>query len=142
MAFSIEYDAAVLGLPTVAPGAAMPADVAFTVNSNEPGRIRVLLDSVQELATSGTSASLVVITFELRASMSRETTLNFGPANECSAADNFAERLKIKCGGNEGLTLVVRPIIANISRVTPFGLRTDASLRLPISAAHGGGIFF
>ena len=142
VAFSIEYDAAVLGLPTVAPGAAMPADVALTVNSNEPGRIRVLLDSAQELAITGTAVRIVVITFDVAANASSETTLKFGPANECSAADNFAERLKIKCGGNEGLTLVVRPIIANISRVTPFGLRTDASLRLPISAAHGGGIFF
>lgn len=143
VAFSIEYDALVLGLPTVALGAAMPADVTLTVNTNEAGRIRVLLDSPHELAVPGAAASLVVITFDLTASTSRETIVNFGPVNACSASDNFAERLSIACSGSDGLTLLVRPAVAQSFRGKPFFiLRTDESLRWQKMPGHGRSLLF
>lgn len=143
LGFSIEYDPSVLGLPTVTSGAAMPGDVALTVNTSEAGRIRILVDSLQEFATTGTASRLVVITFEVTASASRETTINFGPASECSAADNYADRLRITCGSNEGLTLIVSPVVAESFRTKPFFvLRTDASPRSQKMAGHGRGLFF
>lgn len=143
LGFSIEYDPSVLGLPTVTSGAAMPGDVVLTVNTSEAGRIRILVDSVQELAARGTVATVVVVTFEVTAPASHETILNFGLAKECSAADNLAERLELKCSSGDGLTLIVRPAVAGSFRSKPFFvLRTDEPLREQNIAGHGRGLFF
>ncbi len=143
LGFSIEYDSSVLAHPTVVFGAAMPADVSLTVNTNEAGRIRLLVDSLEELATPGTSSQLVVITFVVTTSTNRETILHFGPVNECSASDMFAERLRITCGNNEGLTIMVGAAAATNSGVDPFAvLRTIELPRSSNRAGYGSGLFF
>lgn len=63
--FTIEYDETILSNPRVALGAAAPDESTLTVNTQKPGRIGVLVDSVNSIGTSSVPRELISVTFDV-----------------------------------------------------------------------------
>lgn len=64
--FTLEYDETMFANPTVALGEAAPDSSVLTVNSNESGRIGILIDSADAFLPTAVSTRLVIVTFEVR----------------------------------------------------------------------------
>jgi predicted outer membrane repeat protein len=65
--FTLEYDERIFFDPRTAIGDAAPENAVLTVNTNEPGRIGVLVDSPDAFVPSAVPNRLVLVTFEVRA---------------------------------------------------------------------------
>ncbi len=65
VSFTLEYDASDLSDPQVSLGDAAPADSVLTVNTNETGRIGILVDSAEPMIVSTTSKAIVLVTFNV-----------------------------------------------------------------------------
>lgn len=65
--FTLEYDETMFANPSVALGEAAPDSAVLTVNSNESGRIGILIDSADAFLPTAVPTRLVIVTFEVRA---------------------------------------------------------------------------
>ncbi|MEQ1645925.1 MAG: cohesin domain-containing protein, partial [Pyrinomonadaceae bacterium] len=63
--FTLEYDASRLSNPRIVLGDAGGEGSILTVNTNEPGRIGIIVDGDQPMAASSTPKSIVIVTFDL-----------------------------------------------------------------------------
>jgi hypothetical protein len=66
--FTLEYDRAKLANPRLTLGDASPDGSVLTVNSNEAGRIGILIDSTSPFTASAMPRTIILITFEVHAS--------------------------------------------------------------------------
>lgn len=64
--FTLEYDETIFAKPRVALGEGAPDNSVLTVNSNEVGRIGILVDSADAFMPTAVPTRLVIITFEVR----------------------------------------------------------------------------
>ncbi|MBK6725338.1 MAG: right-handed parallel beta-helix repeat-containing protein [Acidobacteria bacterium] len=64
MSFTLEYDQTVLANPRITLGKFAPAGSTLTVNTNEPGRIGILIDSANAMTASAMPRPLLNVTFE------------------------------------------------------------------------------
>lgn len=65
--FTLEYDERIFFDPRTTLGDAVLENAVLTVNTNEPGRIGVLVDSPNAFVISAVPSRLVLVTFEVRA---------------------------------------------------------------------------
>ena len=65
ISFTLEYDASRLSEPRVSLGDAVPESSVLTANTNEKGRIGILIDSVEAMPASAMSQRIVVVTFNV-----------------------------------------------------------------------------
>ncbi len=65
ISFTLEYDAAVLGNPRLELGESAPAGSVLTINTNEKGRIGILIDSTEAMTASAVPKRVVMVTFEV-----------------------------------------------------------------------------
>ena len=63
--FTLEYDAVKLSNPRIVLGDAPVAGSSLTVNTNEVGRIGILVDGTEAMTASGTPKSIVMVTFDV-----------------------------------------------------------------------------
>ena len=63
--FTLEYDAKRLANPQVTLGDAAPEGATLTVNTNEAGRIGILVDSTEAMTASAMPKRIVMVTFEI-----------------------------------------------------------------------------
>ena len=75
VSFTLEYDAAKLRNPQVALGDRAPDGAVLTVNTDEKGRIGILIDSDGAMAASAGPSRLVMITFEVADDASGDTAI-------------------------------------------------------------------
>ncbi|MEQ1641880.1 MAG: choice-of-anchor Q domain-containing protein [Pyrinomonadaceae bacterium] len=76
MSLTLEYDATMLADPRVILGEFAPVGSVLTVNTIEPGRIAVLIDSTESMTASAVPVSVVTITFEVAANSPRELPIS------------------------------------------------------------------
>ncbi len=65
MSFTVEYDPSVLANPRITLGKFAPAGSTLTVNTNEPGRIGILIDSTESMIASAMPQRLLTVTFDV-----------------------------------------------------------------------------
>lgn len=65
ISFTLEYDARLLSNPRVDLGDGAPEDSVLTTNTNEPGRIGILIDSTETMTASAMPKCIVKITFDV-----------------------------------------------------------------------------
>ncbi len=75
VSFTLEYDAAKLGNPRVALGDAAPEGATLTFNTNEAGRIGVLVDSTEAMTASAMPKRIVMVTFDVVAEASGDASI-------------------------------------------------------------------
>ncbi len=64
MSFTLEYDPSIFANPRITLGRFAPAGSTLTVNTNEPGRIGILIDSANAMTASAMPRPLLNVTFE------------------------------------------------------------------------------
>ena len=95
--FTLEYDAARLTNPRVVLGDLSGDDTVLTVNTNETGRIAVLIDSATALVTAKGAARIVVITFDSVSDADGFGTVSFSDAIAAkSVSDGFGNALPVR----------------------------------------------
>jgi len=67
LSFTLEYEADELSRPRVELGDLAAPDSVLTVNSNEPGRIGILIDSAESIKASASARPVVLVTFDVSA---------------------------------------------------------------------------
>lgn len=77
MSFTIEFDAARLSNPRVSAGDGLPSSAVLTVNSNEKGRIGILVDATETMAASKMPANVVLVTFDISPDAAGEAAISF-----------------------------------------------------------------
>ena len=80
VSFTLEYDSARFANPKVVLGELSGDDTVLTVNTNETGRIAVLVDSATALVTAKGAARIVVVTFDLVSDADGFGTVSFSDA--------------------------------------------------------------
>ena len=80
VSFTIEYDDTKLANPRIILGDFAPAGSTLTLNINEPGRIGILIDSMESMGVSGIPKSLLDITFDISVGAGPTTPLTFSDA--------------------------------------------------------------
>lgn len=65
--FTLEYDSSRLSNPQIVLGDAAPEGSVLTVNTNEAGRVAVLVDGTEPVSASSASRRIVLITFDVAA---------------------------------------------------------------------------
>lgn len=75
ISFTLEYDASKLGNPRISLGDAATGDAVLTVNTDQPGRIGILVDSAEVMPGSATPKQLVRITFDVAAEASGDSPI-------------------------------------------------------------------
>ncbi|MEQ1643835.1 MAG: S8 family serine peptidase, partial [Pyrinomonadaceae bacterium] len=65
MSFTLEYDPEIFSNPSIALGKFAPAGSTLTVNTNEPGRIGLLVDSTESMIASAMPQRLLTVTFNV-----------------------------------------------------------------------------
>ena len=88
--FTLEYDPSVLSDPRVALGELAGDGAILTVNSNEKGRIVILIDAENSLVRNAGSGQIVSITFDVTKEASGLTPIRF---NSASAATGVSDQL-------------------------------------------------
>ena len=92
VSFTLEYDAAMMSDPRVHLGEDRSEDSVLTVNTQESGRIAILVDSGTALMIGQGTTRLVVVTFVVNGKT--------GGAGEISFGDSIAERSVSDANGN------------------------------------------
>lgn len=90
VSFTLEYDASLMWNPRVLRGGSLSEDAVLTVNLDESGRIRVLVDSAAALVVAKGSTILVVATFDVVTNADRPVAGSFSgkiAANSVSDAE-------------------------------------------------------
>lgn len=70
--FTLEYDAAQLSNPRVVLGDGAPAESTLTVNTNENGKVGILVDSTEAMTASAMPKQFVLVTFDVAAGANGE----------------------------------------------------------------------
>ncbi|MBK6724259.1 MAG: hypothetical protein IPG58_13640, partial [Acidobacteria bacterium] len=65
MSFTLEYDPEIFSNPRITLGKFAPAGSTLTVNTTEPGRIGVLIDSTESMTASAMPQRLLTVTFDV-----------------------------------------------------------------------------
>lgn len=76
MSFTIEYDAGKLSNPKVQLADGAPAQSVLTVNSDEEGRIGILVDSTETMTASAVAKRVVMVTFDVSPKASGGTAIS------------------------------------------------------------------
>lgn len=108
--FTLEYDAAKLSNPQLALGEAAPAGAVLTANTNEAGRIGILVDSTEAFMASATPKRFLMVTFDVAAGATGETPVTL--------TDSLASKTTADANGN---TLTVRYLDGTINLSDVFG---------------------
>ena len=97
VSFTMEYDAARLTNPRLVLGELSGDDAVLTVNTNETGRIAVLIDSATTLVAAKGAARIVVVTFDVVSDADGFGTVSFtdGIAAK-SVSDGFGNSLPVR----------------------------------------------
>ncbi len=94
--FTLEYDAATMANPRISLGDGLASDAVLTLNTNETGRIGVLIDSATALAGTKGTNRVITVTFD-RIGESSETKLGFTDALAAkSMADGNGDLLAVR----------------------------------------------
>ena len=97
VSFTLEYDTARLSNPRVVLGDLSGDDTILTVNTNETGRIAVLVDSATALVTTKGAAGIVVVTFDVVSDADGLGTVSFSDAIAAkSVSDAFGNSLPVR----------------------------------------------
>ncbi len=97
LSFTLEYDAARLSNPRLELGEAFGDDAVLTVNTDENGRIAVLVDSATALVTTKGAARIVVVTFDAVKDADGFGTVSFSDAIAAkSVSDAFGNSLPVR----------------------------------------------
>ncbi|MBK6725348.1 MAG: right-handed parallel beta-helix repeat-containing protein [Acidobacteria bacterium] len=75
MSFTVEYDPSVLANPRITLGRFAPAGSTLTVNTNEPGRIGILIDSANAMTASAVPLNIATVFFEVKGEASGEAPI-------------------------------------------------------------------
>ena len=102
--FTLEFDGTMLSNPRVVGGDGMPASAVLTVNTNEAGRIGILIDAVETMRASKTPTQIVLVTFDVAADASGDAAVKF---TDSLAAKGMADL--------QGNNLLVRYLDGTIS---------------------------
>ena len=101
--FTLEYDTARLSNPQIVLGDGAAEGSTLTFNTNEAGRIGILVDSTEVMTASSTPKQIVMVTFDRSADVDSETAITF--------TDSLAQR---NVAGTTGGTLSTRFIGGSI----------------------------
>ena len=77
MGFTLEYDASKLSNPQISLSQGLSESAILTVNTNEVGRIGILVDSSELMAASRMAQSIVTVTFDVAVEASGEVPVVF-----------------------------------------------------------------
>ncbi|MEQ1643954.1 MAG: right-handed parallel beta-helix repeat-containing protein, partial [Pyrinomonadaceae bacterium] len=75
MSFTLEYDPDIFSNPRISLGKFAPAGSTLTVNSTEPGRIGILIDSSNAMIASSLPLSIVSVSFDAKEEASGEAPI-------------------------------------------------------------------
>jgi hypothetical protein len=75
LSFTLEYDASRLSNPRVSLADGSPAGASLTVNTNNVGRVGVLIDSSESMIASATPRRIIVVTFDVLDGTARDTAV-------------------------------------------------------------------
>jgi len=75
--FTLEYDSSRLSNPQIVLGDAAPKGSVLTVNTNEAGRVAVLVDGTEAISASSASRRIVLITFDVAAEDNGVSAIRF-----------------------------------------------------------------
>lgn len=90
--FTLEYDATRLSNPQIVLGDGAAAGSTLTFNTNEAGRIGILVDSTEVMTASSTPKTIIMVTFDRSADVDSETAITF--------TDSLAQRSVVGTTGN------------------------------------------
>ncbi len=90
--FTLEYDASRFSNPRIVLGDAFGEGAVLTVNTNEAGRIGIVVDASEAMAASSAKKSIVIVTFDVVSESDAETSF--------SLTDAQAQRSVVGSTGN------------------------------------------
>lgn len=93
VAFTLEYNRSVLARPRARLGNAAPKGSELTVNTNEAGRIGVLVDSEETVRPSSSPRTIVWISFDVIGNVGSGTNLMFSDSLAVRSASDAAGNL-------------------------------------------------
>ncbi|MFZ1700813.1 MAG: cohesin domain-containing protein, partial [Pyrinomonadaceae bacterium] len=101
--FTLEYDSAKLSNPRIELTEGAPRSAVPTVNTNETGRIGILVDSTEAFTASAVPKRFLIVTFDAAKGATGETVI--------ALTDSIADKATADANGN---TLTVRYLDGNI----------------------------
>ncbi len=97
LSFTLEYDPEIFSNPRIALGKFAPAGSTLTVNTDQPGRIGILIDSTDAMTASGIPLSIAMVSFEVKREAGGEEPIYMtGSLAATGISDAFGNSLSTK----------------------------------------------